>query len=355
MWLSDTSVKRPVFATVIALTLVAFGILSFSILPLRGVPGHHAPGGCRSARPTRVLRQRSSSRASPTVIEDQISGIEGVKSIRVVESATGGAFVNNRVRTSTATSTYAANRCPRPHLAGESHMLPEDVRARRRVRKQDSDARPVMMYINVVSEQLSRMELTDYTDRFIADRFLGHSRGSPTRASSGARPAMRVWIDRLALAARNLTVNDIEAALRRREHRTAGWPYREQRPRTHRAHRPRLRERSGLSGTGHRDAAEDGPPRASWRSGDRRTCVPGPPLDLPRQRVADGQHRHHQAVHRQYARDAGAGQGGDRPTSTRTCPSTSNCRPVRTTRCSSGKRSTACTARSPSRPSSLAS
>ncbi|MDE0190023.1 MAG: efflux RND transporter permease subunit, partial [Gammaproteobacteria bacterium] len=38
MWLSDTSVKRPVFATVISLGLVAFGVLSFNLLPLREYP-----------------------------------------------------------------------------------------------------------------------------------------------------------------------------------------------------------------------------------------------------------------------------------------------------------------------------
>ena len=38
MWLSDTSVKRPVFATVLSLALIAFGALSFRELTVREYP-----------------------------------------------------------------------------------------------------------------------------------------------------------------------------------------------------------------------------------------------------------------------------------------------------------------------------
>ena len=43
MWLSDVSVKRPVFATVIALLLVAFGTLAFNRLEVREYPDISAP------------------------------------------------------------------------------------------------------------------------------------------------------------------------------------------------------------------------------------------------------------------------------------------------------------------------
>ena len=81
MWLSDVSVKRPVFATVISMLLVAFGILSFSYLPLREYPDINSPvvsvstsyiGASADVIETRITQ----------IIEDQISGIEGVKSIR---------------------------------------------------------------------------------------------------------------------------------------------------------------------------------------------------------------------------------------------------------------------------------
>ena len=78
MWLSDTSVKRPVFATVISLALVAFGVLSFSLLPLREYPDVTPPvvsiGTSYPGASAEVVENRVT-----TVIEDEISGIEGVK------------------------------------------------------------------------------------------------------------------------------------------------------------------------------------------------------------------------------------------------------------------------------------
>ena len=81
MVISDISVKRPVFATVIALLLIAIGVLCFRDLPLREYPemsppvvsiGTSYPGASAAVMETKVTR----------VIEDQISGIEGVTSIR---------------------------------------------------------------------------------------------------------------------------------------------------------------------------------------------------------------------------------------------------------------------------------
>lgn len=208
MWLSDTSVKRPVFATVIALTLVAFGVLSFNALPLREYPDITPPVVSISTSYPGASATVVESRVT-TLIEDQISGIEGIKSIRS-SSRDGGSFVNIEFDLDRNVDNAAND--VRDRVARVNRSLPEDVRPPE-VRKRDSDARPVM-YINVVSSQLSRMDLTDYTERFIGDRF-SVIPGVANASVFGARPAMRVWIDRLALAARDLTVNDIEAALRR--------------------------------------------------------------------------------------------------------------------------------------------
>ena len=208
MWLSDVSVKRPVFATVISLTLVAFGILSFTVLPLREYPDITPPVVSISTSYPGAANDVVESRVT-AVIEDQISGIEGIKSIRS-SSRDGGSFINIEFELDRNIDSAAND--VRDRVSRVNRFLPEDVRPPE-VRKQDSDARPVM-YINVVSTQLSRMDLTDYTDRYIADRFAVIP-GVANAGVYGARPAMRVWIDRLALAARNLTASDVEAALRR--------------------------------------------------------------------------------------------------------------------------------------------
>ena len=208
MWLSDVAVQRPVFATVISLTLLAFGILSFTALPLREYPDITPPVVSISTSYPGASADVVESRVT-TLIEDQVSGIEGIKTIRS-SSRDGGAFVN--IEFGLDRDIDAAANDVRDRVSRVNRSLPEDVRPPE-VRKQDSDARPVM-YINVVSTELSRMEMTDYAERFIADR-LAVIPGVANASVFGARPAMRVWIDRLALAARRLTVTDIEAALRR--------------------------------------------------------------------------------------------------------------------------------------------
>ncbi|MEM6937385.1 MAG: efflux RND transporter permease subunit, partial [Pseudomonadota bacterium] len=75
MWLSDTSVKRPVFATVLTALLLAFGVLSFQQLPLREYPDVAAPAvSVRTTYPgasAEVVEKRVTQ-----LIESEISGIE---------------------------------------------------------------------------------------------------------------------------------------------------------------------------------------------------------------------------------------------------------------------------------------
>ena len=81
MWLSDISVKRPVFATVLSMLLVALGALSFRDLTVRENPDTVAPtvqvqvgypGASAEIIETRITQ----------VLEAELSGIEGVKNIR---------------------------------------------------------------------------------------------------------------------------------------------------------------------------------------------------------------------------------------------------------------------------------
>ena len=209
MWLSDISVKRPVFASVISLLLVAFGMLSFSLLPLREFPDINPPivsinttyiGASAEVIETRITQ----------IIEDQVSGIEGIKSIssrsRDERSSINIEFNLDR------NIDEAANDV-RDRVARIVGRLPDDVEPPV-VAKQDSDARPIM-YISLTSTQLDMMQLHDYGERYIVDRFAIIPGVASAALHGGSKPSMRIWLDRLALAARDLTVTDIENALRR--------------------------------------------------------------------------------------------------------------------------------------------
>src|SRR5690606_203248 len=82
------------------------------------------------------------------------------------------------------------------------------------ITKADVNAEPIL-YVNLSSDTLDSLALTDYADRYIVDRFSALPGVSRVRIAGERRYAMRVWLDRSALAARALTVADVEAALRR--------------------------------------------------------------------------------------------------------------------------------------------
>jgi len=209
MWLSDTSVKRPVFATVLSLMLLAIGALSFRDLTVREYPDTVQPtvqvqvgypGASAEIIETRITQ----------VLEAELSGIEGVKSIRSQSrdgqsSITVEFYMNRKL-------DEAANDV-RDRVSRVSRRLPDDVN-NISVQKADADSQPIM-WLTLSSDSMGLMELTDYTQRYLLDRFATIPGVSQINVFGAGGPSMRVWIDRLALAARNLTVADIENALTR--------------------------------------------------------------------------------------------------------------------------------------------
>ncbi|MEQ1755198.1 MAG: efflux RND transporter permease subunit [Micropepsaceae bacterium] len=204
----ELCIKRPVFAIVMSLLIASFGILSYSLLPMRELPDIDPPvisvqttytGASANVVETRITQ--------PT--EDAIAGIEGIDTISS-SSRDGNSSVNITFRL-TRDIEAAANDV-RNAISRISANLPEEADPPQ-VQKAISDGSPIM-FLNLTSKTMSRMELTDYVDRYVVDR-LATIDGVSQASSFGETKSLRIWIDRNALAARGLTVSDIEDALRR--------------------------------------------------------------------------------------------------------------------------------------------
>jgi len=208
MLISDISVKRPVFATVISLMILAFGVLSFRDLPLREDPQTSPPIVSVSTNyagaSARVMETKITQ-----LIEDQISGIEGVESINS-SSQDGSSRI--RVEFSLDRDIDQAANDIRDRVARVVNRLPEDADPPQ-IAKADSDARPIQWF-SLTSPNLDSMALIDYAERFLVDQFTVIDGVANIFVSGAGRYSMRIWIDRVALAARGLTVIDIETALR---------------------------------------------------------------------------------------------------------------------------------------------
>ena len=208
MWLSDLSVKRPVFATVIALLLVAFGALAFNELAVREYPDISAPVISVSVGYPGASAEVVESRITQ-ILEREVSGIEGAKTI--TSSSLDGLSTISVEFSLDRNIDEAANDI-RDRVGRVITRLPDDIDPPL-ISKQDANASPVL-YINLESLSLDEMDLTDYAERYIRDRLAIVPGVSQVTMNGLGRPSMRVWLDRTALAARGLTVTDIENALR---------------------------------------------------------------------------------------------------------------------------------------------
>ena len=207
MLLSDISVKRPVFASVIALLLVSFGVVSFSNLSLREYPDIDPPvvsidttyqGASANIVETRITE----------VIEDRISGIEGIKFISS-NSSDGRSRIN--IEFDINRDIEAATNDVRDRVSGVIDNLPEEAEPPD-IQKADSSD-DVILWLNLVSDRLDTMELTDYAKRYLQDRFSVLPGVARVRIGGGLEYSMRVWLDRTEMAARNITSADVENAL----------------------------------------------------------------------------------------------------------------------------------------------
>jgi multidrug efflux pump len=208
MFLSDFSIKRPVFASVISLVLIVFGLVAFDRLPLREYPDTDKPLVSVST----VYRGASAAVVEnriTQVIEDRISGIEGIKTI--TSSSSDGAS-NINVEFELGRDLEAATNDIRDRVSSALADLPEEA-SPPEVSKSQADSRPVIWF-NLSSDNMNTLELTDYAERFLVDPLSVVDGVARVGVSGAKRYAMRIWIDRRELAARGLTVGDIETALR---------------------------------------------------------------------------------------------------------------------------------------------
>jgi multidrug efflux pump len=209
MRISEASIRRPVFATVISLLLIIFGLVCLDRLAVREYPDID--------RPVVSITTNYRGAAAPVienkvtqVIEDRIAGLEGIEKI---ESRSNDERSIIRVEFSVSRDVDSAANDIRDRVSRVASQLPTEADPPE-IAKADSGADPVM-FLNLNAEGMSVLELTDYAERYIVDQLSTVPGVARVSVNGGRRYAMRVWIDRAALAGRRLSVADIENALRR--------------------------------------------------------------------------------------------------------------------------------------------
>jgi multidrug efflux pump len=208
MKLSDVSIKRPVFATVMSLTILIFGIISFTRLPVREYPDIDPPivsitTFYRGASPSVIETEITD------IIEEQLSTLEGIKTITSSSREQGSVIT---VEFELSRNVEEAANDVRDRISRISGRLPEEAEDPI-VAKVDVNAQPII-WLALSSDQHSPLELSEVADVVLKEHLQRLPGVGTVFIGAERRYAMRVWLDPRRMAAHGLTTRDVETAIR---------------------------------------------------------------------------------------------------------------------------------------------
>ena len=208
MILSDLSIKRPVLATVMSLTILLFGIISFTRLPVREYPNIDPPiisvtTIYRGASPSVVETEISN------VLEEQFATLEGVKTLTSSSREQGSVIT---IEFELSRNVDEAANDVRDRVSRVRSRLPREVEDPV-VSKVDANAQAIM-WLALSSTRHSALELSEIADRVLKERIQRLPGVGAVIIGGERRYAMRVWLNPLRMAAHNITTQDVEAAIR---------------------------------------------------------------------------------------------------------------------------------------------
>ena len=208
MFLTDLSIKRPVVASVMSMILVVFGLVVFNEIPTDELPDVKRPivtiqtkyqGAVANIVDTQITQK----------IEDRVGGTSGLINIESI-SEDGASRIEMTFESNLDLDDVAND--VRSSIARVLDDLPEEASAPK-IYKQSAGFRTTM-WISFSSEFMSDLELTDYADRYLTDYFSTVDGVGRVRLGGERELSLRIWLDPIALAARNLTTQEVEDKLR---------------------------------------------------------------------------------------------------------------------------------------------
>jgi Cation/multidrug efflux pump len=202
-------IKRPVFASVCSLLIIILGIVGFTRLPVQEYP---------KIDPPIVTVTTSYPGASPQVVETevteileaQINGIAGIKTL-TSSSREGSSSISVQFELNRDLEVAAQE--VRSRVARGAGKLPDDVDIPVVEKRSGDDER--ILWIAFFSQTLSALELSNYADLYIKNSLETVDGVNSVSISGERRYAMRLWLDTMKMAARQITALDVEQALRR--------------------------------------------------------------------------------------------------------------------------------------------
>jgi len=209
MFITELSIRRPVVSWVMSLILIVFGLFVFWKLPVRELPSGLQP-------PVVQVQVDYTSAAAPIVdqevtqvLEDVIGGAEGIKNI---DSKSSNGRSTIKVEFDTSIDLDNAANDIRERVARVVDNLPSESDPPQ-ILKQAAGF-TTTMWLALSSSTWSDLELGDYAERYLVDTFSSVKNVGRILVGGLRELSIRVWVDPIKLAANDLTVQEVEKALR---------------------------------------------------------------------------------------------------------------------------------------------
>lgn len=208
MWLADTSVKRPVFATMVIMALVVLGIVSYPSIGVDLFPKVDFP----IVTITTTLKG-----ASPDVMDvdvaDRIEGaINTINGVKTIQSTSTESVSRTVVEFVLERNIDLAVQDVREKVSEIRNKLPEDIEEPK-IAKVDPDSTPIL-FMNLSGNKSIR-DLSTYADEVLREQ-LQRINGVGNVNFYGLRlRQVRIWLDAAKMKAYQIAPSDVVLALKR--------------------------------------------------------------------------------------------------------------------------------------------
>ena len=209
MQLAETSIRRPVFATVLSLLVVLIGAVSFNRLTVREYPKIDEPVVSITTSFSGASSEVMESQVTK-VLEDSLAGIEGVD---VITSTSRQERSLISVRFALTRNADAAAADVRDKVTRVRQRLPQGI-DEPVIAKVEADAFPVI-FLALSSDAHNALQLSEMANTLVKPVLQTAAGAADVLIFGERRFSMRIWLDTDKLASYKLTIQDVEDALRR--------------------------------------------------------------------------------------------------------------------------------------------
>lgn len=208
MNISEFSIKRPVFATVLNLMIILFGIVGYTFLAIRDYP---------AIDPATINVSTSYTGANPDIMESQVTEplekqINGIPGIKTITSSSTLGNSNITVEFELGVDLEAAASDVRDKVGQASRSLPQDIDAPPVVTKSDANS-DFILILAVQSKTKGLLELSDYAENVLQQQFQTINQVSAVNIFGQKRYAMRIWLNPDKMNAQSVSFSDIRTSL----------------------------------------------------------------------------------------------------------------------------------------------